>query len=102
MVIPTALLAARVTIEGYLGDGGYGPTWAAPTVDVPARVEGRRRITRDETGREVISAATVYLRPDVTVAVDDRITIDSRTYMVAEVVDAADLHGVSHREVILR
>jgi hypothetical protein len=98
--IPCYLLGQDITIEPYMGEGAYGPTFGAP-VTIRARVEGRRRVVRRADGETVTSTATAIVGPDDTVAVESRATYSGQTYEVAEVVDQLAQRRVHHRELVL-
>lgn len=63
MLIPGFLLRHQVTVEPYLGDGGYGPQWGDP-VSVRCFLEEKTRLVRAPDGREVTSSSTFYCRLD--------------------------------------
>lgn len=100
MPIPTASLPHRVTIEAYLGDTAYGPTFAAATA-VRARKVGRRRAVRTSDGVDVISSASFVFRPDVTLAAGSRITHGTDTYTVLDVAESIELHRGYALEVLV-
>jgi hypothetical protein len=98
--IPCYLLGQEVTVEPYMGEGAYGPTFGAPLA-VRARVEGRRRVVRRADGETVTSTATVIVGPDVDVTPEARVTHAGQTFEVAEVVDQLAQRRVHHRELVL-
>ena len=67
----TVRLAARTGVDGY-GEPTFGPEAV-----VRARVEGRRRLVRNDQGREVLSSHTVYLATAVPIGAHDRITLST-------------------------
>ncbi|MFF0744212.1 hypothetical protein ACFYVL_27820 [Streptomyces sp. NPDC004111] len=77
--LPLFLLRHRVTVEPYLGDGAYGPTFGDPAVDVPALVGESVRMVRT-ADREVTSTAQVIATAELHCPVGSRITLpDGRT-----------------------
>lgn len=100
-MIPTAVLRHRVTIQAYVGDSAYGPTWDIPMDRVPARVVGRRRAVRTSTGVDVIADATATIRPGRDIPAESLLTHRGRTYTVVGVADAEDLTGPAGVELIL-
>jgi hypothetical protein len=98
--IPTALLRDVMSVEPYEGESAYGPVFGA-AVDVRARVEGKRRLVRRPGGDDLIASATAFIRPESSVPEQSRVTFDARTYVVVDVLDAKDLTGICHREVLL-
>lgn len=64
-MIPKRLLPQRVTYAPYLGSGPEGDVYGDP-ITVPARVQFQNKLIRDNTGSEVISAATIYMQPQTT------------------------------------
>ncbi|MFD8948991.1 hypothetical protein ACFV0B_09080 [Streptomyces xanthophaeus] len=72
MIIPAAFLTHRVTIEPYLGDSAYGPTYGPPVPGIRAMVAGPQIITA----------------PGVDCPLGSRITLpDGRTTTAVTVVD---------------
>lgn len=98
--IPSALLRDRLTIAPYKGAGAYGPMYDAP-ITVKARVEGRRRTVNRGDGSTVISSATAFVRPDVSVLPESKATWDGRDFEVLDVLPAKDLTGTTHVELLL-
>ena len=100
--VPSSVLRQIVTIEPWLGQtGSGGPAYGTPVTGVRARVERRRRQVRVADGVDVMSTATMFVRPDVQVAEQARVTHDGRLYTVLEVLDGQALTQRSHREVLL-
>ena len=74
-----------VTLEPFstLSTDGRGSRTYGTSVSFKARIEQRRRLVRDNQGREVMSQTTVYVPPTttagaaVTVNVSDRLTLPS-------------------------
>lgn len=64
--IPGKLLPHQVTVERYLGSGGYGDVYADPEHITRALVEDGTKLVRNPGGSEVVSSATIYLEPPET------------------------------------
>lgn len=77
--VPGWLLRHRITIEPYLGDSAYGPTYGPAVADVPALVALNIRTVRDIQGREVTSTAQIVARPDINCPAESRITLPNGT-----------------------
>lgn len=56
------MLPHTVTIEAYLGDTAYGPSYA-PAVTARAYVEDEIKTVRNAQGEEVVSSTKVWLFP---------------------------------------
>ncbi|MFE3586795.1 hypothetical protein ACFXOY_04640 [Streptomyces niveus] len=80
MKLPPWLLRHRITVEPYLGDSAYGPTYGPPVANVPALVAETIRTVRDREGRQVTSTAQIIAGPDLDCPAESRITLpDGRT-----------------------
>lgn len=101
MKAPRSLLRERITIEPFEGESAYGPRYGDPVVDVPARVEGKRRTVSVAGGDDVISSASATIRPDLTVLPESRVTHGARVYRVLDVLDGEGLTGPAYRELVL-
>lgn len=85
----------RVTGRSLSGDATF-----ETFENVACRFESDRRLTRNQTGQEVVSEATVFTEFDV--HADDRIVFDGREYPIVNVLKAPDLSGATRLlEVIL-
>lgn len=73
--VPGWLLRHRVSIEPYLGDSAYGPTYGPAVEDIPALVAAKVTQTRDTTGRETVSTAQVITGPDLDCPTGSRVTL---------------------------
>lgn len=83
--VPGWLLRHRVTIEPYLGDSAYGPTFGPPC-ELPALVSAVRRQLVDKDGREVTATAQIIAAPDLDCPPGSRITLPGgRTTTAIEV-----------------
>lgn len=80
------------------GQDGYGEPIFADPVTIKVRWEGRRRLVRDKTGKEVVSESEVICIEDV--RPDDVLAYGGREWVVIAVGEAPGLSGsISHREV---
>ncbi|MFD6968382.1 hypothetical protein [Streptomyces sp. NPDC059949] len=70
------MLPHTVTIEVYLGDAAYGPTYAAP-VTARAYVEDEIKTVRNAQGEEVVSGTKVWLFPTQDCPPESRLTTSS-------------------------
>ncbi|MEU2759389.1 hypothetical protein [Streptomyces sp. NPDC007094] len=79
--VPRYLLRHRITVEPYLGDSAYGPTYGPAVVDVPALVSAAvRQVRRATDGREVVSSTQVITAPGLDCPPGSRVTLpDGRT-----------------------
>lgn len=102
MVIPGWLLRHQVTVEPYLGQAATGPSYGAPVL-VPCFIEEKRRKVRNQLGEEVVSAATVYCRPDVDAPPKSRVNVRGREAFVVTdgLNDGGGLPTPDHRELAL-
>lgn len=94
-MIPTAALPHRITIEPYLGETATGPSFGAARTNVRARVVAKRRMVRDSTGRDIIAAATITVRPGAAIPAESRITHGTQTFTVLDAAESAEL-GRTH------
>lgn len=74
-MIPLSRLPHRLSFRPYLGDGNRGKVLGEPVKDVPARVEMRVKLIRDQQGKEVVSSATIYFQPILAPALGDEVTL---------------------------
>lgn len=73
--IPAKLLPHSITVQRYLGRGGYGDVFSDPDTISRANVEDKSTLVRDSKGVEVLSSATVYLEiPDDPIEVGSKVT----------------------------
>lgn len=101
-MIPDYLLVHTLQLEPYLGTGAYGDQYGA-AVSVRCYYEGTRRMVRDGNGNEVVSEATAYVNPDVSIPDGSRVKIFGRdTHVITVgVLDDGGLTGLAHLEVAL-
>lgn len=107
MKVPAALLNQRITIEPYLGETAYGPKWGDP-LTVRARVEGERRTIRRSDGTDVTSSARATVLPEIVDRLpagaelpQSKVTYETRTYDVLDVLDGMGLSSAAYRDLIL-
>lgn len=91
MALPAFLKQHTIQIEAFSGEGGAGPVYDA-SVTVKGFVDFKRRLIRNPDGSDLISSATIYIDPGVTVTPESRITYGGR---VMRVVDALERDGGS-------
>lgn len=77
MKVPSSVLPHRITLEPYAGNSATGPTFGIARTGVRARVQAQRRAVRTGQGSTVTSSVTVTVRPDDSVIVESRVTLDS-------------------------
>jgi len=84
------------TLYRRTGQDAYGrPMYDAGT-PVKMRWEGRIKLIRDRTGKEVVSESRVFLREAI--AAGDKFTYNDRDYIVLAVTEAVGLDGqIDHR-----
>jgi hypothetical protein len=93
----TAYLNQTVTLQRQGAVDRYGqPTFTSVTL--PARVQQRMKMIRTSEGDQVVSDATVFLRPDVSPApqVRDRVVFNGKAYAVLAVQAKQGLTGPTH------
>ena len=83
----------QVTIQAKSTLGADGrPTWATG-VAVWSRVVDKSGVLRKDGGREYAYDRTVYLLPDVSISLGDRVTYGSATHEVVDVRVVKDIGG---------
>lgn len=102
MRVPRYLMRTEASWEAYLGDSATGPLFDAVHPLRGHWEERRRQVTEDE-GRVTISVVTFIVDADTTPSVGDKITKDSTTYRVVQVMkNDFGLSGApSHLELLL-
>lgn len=100
MRIRRSLLKDTVTVETYVGEGAYGPVYAA-AVAVPCNVEATRRLVRNAAGDEAVSESTLYVRPSDASAFtpESRLTFATHASTVLAVSLFSLRGNVSHAKV---
>lgn len=109
MKVPTSLLRQRITVEPFQGISGYGePVYGTKVDDVPARVDGQRRVVRKADGTDLVASATILVRPDLNIPEQSRVTVphpvtagETIVYEVVEVLPQEGLTRPSHLEVLV-
>lgn len=95
------MLPHTVTIEIYLGDTAYGPSYAPP-VTARANVEDEEKTVRNGQGEEVVSGTRVWLFPTQDCPPESRITTPSGRVQSVITSSLFEFPGTpSHREVRL-
>lgn len=84
-MIPNALLRQTVSIEAYQGETAAGPLFADPVTAPGLLFPKRRWVPAFPAGDVNASDAVLLLRPDVVIAVGDRVTCESVVYRVLAV-----------------
>ncbi|MFJ2029430.1 hypothetical protein [Streptosporangium sp. NPDC087985] len=93
-----------VTVEPFIGEGPFGPTFGAEVV-VRCLVEHKRRLVRDSSGSEVISETTLRMQLTETCPAGSRVTLpDGRpsTVLSSAPIDGGRLPVPSHLQVTLQ
>lgn len=101
MNLPGWLQRHTVEVEAYLGDGAYGPIYAAP-VTVRCLIDDTRRLVRNANGDEVTAETTLYVGDlDANIPPESRVTVNGRTTTVLSVSrhDGAGLPTPNHLEI---
>lgn len=99
--IPKRLLRHTITVEPYLGDASYGPTYGPATV-VRCFLDAKTRMVRNKDGREVTSSSTAYCLLNTECPAESRVTLpDGRTTIVIAALrrDGGGLPTPDHLEV---
>lgn len=79
MQIPEWALVHEVVVRRYLGASATGPLYAAAET-VPCLIEEKRRLVRDDNGREVVSSTTFRCMPDIAeMPVESEVDVFGRT-----------------------
>jgi len=101
MRVPSSLLPTRIVITTQTATAGNGTPVLSRPRTCKARIERKRRAVKTGTGVNVISTAAAIVRPDVTVAVEDRVDIGPLTYDVLEVNRGEGLRHTAFLELVL-
>lgn len=100
--IPGKLLPHKITVERYLGSGGYGDVYDTPETVERVYVEDGTKLVRNPQGSEVVASSTIYLEiPDQPIEPGSLVTRwDGTAYAVTSKVITASLfhhpRGLSH------
>lgn len=84
MRVPSQLLRQHVTVNSRGEDYGDGPTWGDPR-RIRCRIDWGTRLERTSQGEDVTVVGKLLVRPDVTIATGDRVTVDGDARTVVEV-----------------
>lgn len=103
MKLPRILTPHTVTVRDAEGTGAYGTVLGPDRTLEHVRVEETTRLVRDRTGKEVVSSARVYLRPEHgPVPVDSEVDLPSgRTAVVLAVAHHHTPPAPEHYELSL-
>ena len=109
MRLPAFLQQDSITIESYLGDGAYGPTYGPPEV-IKCFLDDGRKFVRDSNGEQVVSETTVYIDLINANALGTPITAYSRvdigtrktTVLAVKIQDTPNLPTVNFLELSLK
>jgi hypothetical protein len=82
--VPSQLLRQHVTVNTRGEDLGDGPTWG-PGRRIRCRVDWGTRLEHTSQGEDVTVVGKLLIRPDVTIAAGDRVTVDGDARTVVEV-----------------
>ncbi|MFC8095370.1 hypothetical protein [Streptomyces sp. NPDC057301] len=73
--VPGRFLRHRITVEPYLADTAYGPSFGPQVVDIPALVSAVRKQLADKEGRTVVATAQIIAAPGLDCPPGSRITL---------------------------
>ena len=94
------MLRQTLTIKPKIGEGAAKPLYGEP-VAYKARIEAKRRQSRDTSGTVRVSDYVAWLRPDAAVAVGDQAVVFSRTLVVLKVTEMRGLTQLDGYELEL-
>ncbi len=100
-MIPLSVLSETITFEPYEGESGHGKPVYGTAIEVRARFTGQRRLIKNKDGQEIISSATILIRPGIEVPIKSLITCDGRAYEVVEVLPFSELNRPHHLAVLV-
>jgi hypothetical protein len=107
MKLPSSLLRQTIAVEPYLGNTASGPRYGT-AVNIKARVERRRQVVGSPVGNAgrsgnqvVVASAVAFVRPDVEIATQSRVTWDGDTFDVIDVRNGQGLTRPTHLELVL-
>lgn len=81
MRLPSQLLRQTVVVNDPGENEGDGPTWGPDRV-VRCRADWGRTLVRGQQGDDITVTGTLEVRPEVSIAVGARVTIDDDTRTV--------------------
>jgi hypothetical protein len=76
------MLQHQITVEPYLGDSAYGPTYGPAVLAVPAFVDEQTKRIAGPNGTQVTSSSQAYCALDTTAPALSRITLADGTVTV--------------------
>jgi hypothetical protein len=82
--LPSQLLRQTAVVNDPGDDLGDGPTWG-PDRTIRCRVDWSRQLVRGPEGVDIYVTGTMLVRPEVTVDVGARVTVDGDTRVVFSV-----------------
>lgn len=92
-LVPSSLLPHRAVARPYQGPSAYGPVYGSERPKVRCRIDGKRRRVLRPGGVEVISSASMVVRPRDVLPVESQVDHRGRTYEVVEVLAGEGLTG---------
>ncbi|TDC87591.1 hypothetical protein E1292_46580 [Nonomuraea deserti] len=81
MLIPEWVFTHEAAIEAFLGDGAYGPIFAAPVTE-RCLVDDERKLVRNAEGSETVSDTTIFFPDGAHCPEGSRVTVNGRTTTV--------------------
>ncbi len=102
MGIPARKRTHTITVEPYVGNGPFGPSYGTP-VAVSCRVDETQRLVRANTGEEVVSSSTVFCDLDTVIPAGSRVTVNGRatTVLALATFDTGGRSRLDHKEASL-
>jgi hypothetical protein len=70
-----------VTVEPYQGTSGSGKAVYGPAATYKGRVESSRRTITTKDGKNVVTVARAFFKPDVSVPEQSRVTCEGLKYL---------------------
>ena len=99
----TSLLNQTITLTSQGQRDKFGKVTFATGTSYPARFERNHKLIFTKQNEAINIDGTVFLNPNVTVAVGDRLVYDSVTYQVMQVNEPVGATGaVHHIEVLVQ
>lgn len=92
------LLKQSCTIYNSTGTDKYGKATAGSGTAADCRFERRSKNVLDIQGEQTTIHAVVFLKPDVSVSIGDRLDYNSQTYKVITIADQVNGRGVAHHK----
>ena len=95
------LNTSGVTMEAVTGHNSDGAPTYGSAATIKCRYEPKRKLLRLLNGEAVISAGRLFVEPDLTVAVNNKINYAGTTYRVLEIHEEQGFDSISHRVLML-